>query len=210
MSHDLLGDTFDIHGGGNDLIFPHHENELAQSKCCFPSGGFANFWLHNEMLQVDGKKMSKRHGATSIEEYELSGYPARGLRNYLARLGWSHGDEEYFTDQQALEWFNLIDIGKSAARFDLKKLQFLSGQHLKNSDDAALLHEIHKFLSSNNKLVLSDEKTKLLKDAFYCLKNNVKTFSELIDKASFIFFDIPDCAAYLTFSPSLRCPITPT
>ena len=60
MSHDLLGDTFDIHGGGNDLIFPHHENELAQSKCCFPSGGFANFWLHNEMLQVNGKKCQNR------------------------------------------------------------------------------------------------------------------------------------------------------
>ena len=56
MTHELLGESFDIHGGGNDLMFPHHENELAQSKCCFPSGGFANFWLHNEMLQVDGKK----------------------------------------------------------------------------------------------------------------------------------------------------------
>ncbi len=62
MSHDLLGDTFDIHGGGNDLIFPHHENELAQSNWCFPSGGFATFWLHNEMLQANGKKMSKSLG----------------------------------------------------------------------------------------------------------------------------------------------------
>lgn len=92
---------------------------------------------------------------------------------------------------QALEWFDLKGIRKSAARFDLKKLQNLSGQHINATDDAALLHEIHKFLSSNNKLVLSDEKTKLLTDAFYCLKNNVKTFSELIDKASFIFLDIP-------------------
>ena len=91
--------------------------------------------------------MSKRHGATSIEEYKLSGYPASGLRNYLTRLGWSHGDEEYFTDQQALEWFNLINIGKSPARFDLKKLQNLSGKHIKNSDDAALLDETLKFLA---------------------------------------------------------------
>ena len=107
--------------------------------------------IHGE----DGKKMSKRHGATSIKEYELSGYSASGLRNYLARLGWSHGDEEYFTDQQALEWFNLINIGKSPARFDLKKLQYLSGKHIKNSDDAALLHETLKFLTKvKNKSLL--------------------------------------------------------
>lgn len=62
MAYELLGDTFDIHGGGNDLMFPHHENEIAQSCCASPSGGFANVWLHNEMLQVEGKKMSKSLG----------------------------------------------------------------------------------------------------------------------------------------------------
>ena len=143
--------------------------------------------IHGE----DGKKMSKRHGATSIEEYELNGYPARGLRNYLARLGWSHGDEEYFTDQQALEWFNLIDIGKSAARFDLKKLQFLSGQHLKNSDDAALLHETLQFLTKVKKQSLSEDKIQLLNRGLYCLKDRVKTLSELIEKASFILHSRP-------------------
>ena len=143
--------------------------------------------IHGE----DGKKMSKRHGATSIEEYELSGYPARGLRNYLARLGWSHGDEEYFTDQQALEWFNLIDIGKSAARFDLKKLQFLSGQHLKNSDDAALLHETLQFLTKVKKQSLSEDKIQLLNKGLYCLKDRVKTLSELVEKASFILNNSP-------------------
>ena len=143
--------------------------------------------IHGE----DGKKMSKRHGATSIEEYELSGYPARGLRNYLARLGWSHGDDEYFTDQQALEWFNLIDIGKSAARFDLKKLQFLSGQHLKNSDDAALLHETLEFLTKVKKKSLSENKILLLKKGLYCLKDRVKTLSELVEKASFILNNRP-------------------
>ncbi|WP_439122209.1 cysteine--tRNA ligase [Marivita sp.] len=60
MAHELLGDTFDIHGGGNDLMFPHHENEIAQSKCA--GHGFARYWLHNEMLQVEGKKMSKSLG----------------------------------------------------------------------------------------------------------------------------------------------------
>ncbi|ASP21591.1 cysteine--tRNA ligase [Antarctobacter heliothermus] len=62
MSHALLGESFDIHGGGNDLTFPHHENEIAQSKCAHPEGDFARVWLHNEMLQVEGKKMSKSLG----------------------------------------------------------------------------------------------------------------------------------------------------
>jgi len=62
MSHELLGDSFDIHGGGNDLTFPHHENEIAQSCCANPHGEFARYWLHNEMLQVEGKKMSKSLG----------------------------------------------------------------------------------------------------------------------------------------------------
>ncbi|MDF0603240.1 cysteine--tRNA ligase [Psychromarinibacter sp. C21-152] len=62
MAYELLGETFDIHGGGNDLMFPHHENEIAQSKCAHPEGGFARVWLHNEMLQVEGKKMSKSLG----------------------------------------------------------------------------------------------------------------------------------------------------
>jgi len=62
MSHELLGESFDIHGGGNDLMFPHHENEIAQSCCAHPEGDFARIWMHNEMLQVEGKKMSKSLG----------------------------------------------------------------------------------------------------------------------------------------------------
>jgi cysteinyl-tRNA synthetase len=62
MAHELLGESFDIHGGGNDLMFPHHENEIAQSCCAHPEGQFARYWLHNEMLQVEGKKMSKSLG----------------------------------------------------------------------------------------------------------------------------------------------------
>lgn len=62
MAYELLGESFDIHGGGNDLMFPHHENEIAQSRCAHPEGGFAQVWMHNEMLQVEGKKMSKSLG----------------------------------------------------------------------------------------------------------------------------------------------------
>ena len=170
-----------------------HLNNAARQNLIYEALGWnIPVYAHIPLIHgEDGKKMSKRHGATSIEEYELSGYPARGLRNYLARLGWSHGDDEYFTDQQALEWFNLFDIGKSAARFDLKKLQFLSGQHLKNSDDAALLHETLEFLTKVKGQSLSENKILLLKKGLYCLKDRVKTLSELVEKASFILNSRP-------------------
>ena len=170
-----------------------HLNNAARQNLIYKALGWnIPVYAHIPLIHgEDGKKMSKRHGATSIEEYEFSGYPARGLRNYLARLGWSHGDDEYFTDQQALEWFDLIDIGKSAARFDLKKLQFLSGQHLKNSDDAALLHETIEFLTRVKKQTLSEKKIQLLKKGLYCLKDRAKTLSELIEKASFILNSSP-------------------
>ncbi|SPF76457.1 Cysteine--tRNA ligase [Aliiroseovarius pelagivivens] len=81
MSHDLLGASFDIHGGGNDLQFPHHENEIAQSKCSHPDAGFANYWLHNEMLQVEGKKMSKSLGNFfTVHDLLEQGVPGEVIR----------------------------------------------------------------------------------------------------------------------------------
>ncbi|MCK8483982.1 cysteine--tRNA ligase [Aliiroseovarius sp. S2029] len=81
MSYELLGATFDIHGGGNDLQFPHHENEIAQSKCAHPDAGFANYWLHNEMLQVEGKKMSKSLGNFfTVHDLLEQGVPGEVIR----------------------------------------------------------------------------------------------------------------------------------
>ncbi|WP_289042013.1 cysteine--tRNA ligase [uncultured Aliiroseovarius sp.] len=81
MSYELLGATFDIHGGGNDLQFPHHENEIAQSKCAHPDAGFANYWMHNEMLQVEGKKMSKSLGNFfTVHDLLEQGVPGEVIR----------------------------------------------------------------------------------------------------------------------------------
>ena len=170
-----------------------HLNNAARQNLIYHAMGWnIPVYAHIPLIHgEDGKKMSKRLGATSIEEYEKEGYPASGVRNYLARLGWSHGDEEYFTDQQALEWFNLDNIGKSPARFNLKKLQFLSGQHIKNTDDAALINEVKNFLKYDKNGSISEDKVELLNASLYCLKDKVKTFSELIDKAAFIFVNIP-------------------
>ena len=139
----------------------------------------------------DGKKLSKRNGATSVLDYALMGYPAAAMRNYLARLGWSHGDDEYFTDQDALEWFDLPGIGKSPARFDHKKLQNLSGQHIAASDDAALLQEMLNFLTLSNDDDLHQIVESHLRPALYCLKERAKTFPELIEKAAFILRNRP-------------------
>ena len=139
----------------------------------------------------DGKKLSKRHGALGAEEYQKMGYPAGGMRNYLARLGWSHGDDEFFSDDQAREWFDLNGIGKSPARFDTKKLENLCGQHIAVSDDAALLQELGAFLAATGAPPLSDEKSTLMQTAMYCLKERAKTFPELLEKAAFVLADRP-------------------
>ncbi len=81
MSYELLGESFDIHGGGIDLQFPHHENEIAQSACAHPHGSFARYWLHNEMLQVEGKKMSKSLGNFfTVRDLLDQGWPGEVIR----------------------------------------------------------------------------------------------------------------------------------
>ena len=139
----------------------------------------------------DGKKLSKRHGATGAAEYQKMGYPAAGMRNYLARLGWSHGDDEFFTDEQAKDWFDLSGIGKSPARFDFKKLENICGQHIAVADDAALLHEIQGFLAATDQNPLSDTQSHALLTAMYCLKDRAKTIPQLLEKAHFALASRP-------------------
>ncbi|MGO4915071.1 glutamate--tRNA ligase [Pseudogemmobacter sp. W21_MBD1_M6] len=134
----------------------------------------------------DGKKLSKRHGALGVEEYQAMGYCAAGMRNYLARLGWSHGDDEFFTTEQAMEWFDFNGIGKSPARFDFKKLENVSGQHIAVMDDAALLHELEGYLAINQQPALTGTQKDGLLRGMYCLKERAKTMPELIEKAYFI------------------------
>ncbi len=139
----------------------------------------------------DGKKLSKRHGATAAGDYQKLGYPAAGMRNYLARLGWSHGDTEFFTDAQAQAWFDLDGIGKSPARFDLKKLEHVSGQHIAAADDAALLQELLSYLDAVGAQPLTEHQRDGMLRAMPHLKERAKTFPEIIEKAHFILVDGP-------------------
>lgn len=139
----------------------------------------------------DGKKLSKRHGATGAAEYQAMGYPAAGMRNYLTRLGWSHGDDEFFTDEQARTWFDLGGIGKSPARFDTKKLENLCGQHIAITDDAALLHEIEAFLAATDADPLTSPQRDGLLAAMPSLKERSKILPELLEKAHFTLTSRP-------------------
>ncbi|WP_299612318.1 cysteine--tRNA ligase [uncultured Tateyamaria sp.] len=112
MAYELLGDTFDIHGGGNDLQFPHHENEIAQSKCA--GHGFANVWLHNEMLQVEGKKMSKSLGNFfTVRDLLDQGVPGEVIRfvmlstHYRKPMDWTEKKREDCT-KTLMEWLNVL------------------------------------------------------------------------------------------------------
>ncbi len=89
----------------------------------------------------DGAKLSKRHGALGVEAYRDMGYLPEAMRNYLARLGWSHGDEELFSTEQAIEWFDLEHIGRSPSRFDFVKLENLNGHYIREADDTRLADE---------------------------------------------------------------------
>lgn len=98
------------------------------------------------VLNEQGEKMSKRNGAKAVTQYRDEGYLADAMVNYLARLGWSHGDDEIFSRQQFLEWFNLDHLGRSAGQFDEAKLRWVNAQHLKAMDDVALAAKVKPFL----------------------------------------------------------------
>ena len=170
-----------------------HLNNAARQMLVYQAMGWPlPTYAHIPLIHgPDGKKLSKRHGALGVDEYQKMGYPAAGMRNYLARLGWSHGDDEFFTDAQAQDWFDLGGIGKSPARFDFKKLDNLCGQHIAASDDAALLHELQEFLKSTGQTPLSEGKKALMEKGMYCLKERAKSFPELLDKAEFILSNRP-------------------
>ena len=170
-----------------------HLNNAARQQMVYDAMGWpVPVWAHIPLIHgPDGKKLSKRHGALGAQEYQAMGYPAAGMRNYLARLGWSHGDDEFFTDAQAKEWFDLNGIGKSPARFDVKKLENLSGQHIAESDNAALQQEIVAYLEAAGLPPLDDTQRAALLRAMYCLKDRARTFPELLEKAAFVLSERP-------------------
>ncbi len=170
-----------------------HLNNAARQMMIYEAMGWqVPVWAHIPLIHgPDGKKLSKRHGALGAQEYQAMGFPAAGMRNYLARLGWSHGDDEFFSDAQARDWFDLGGIGKSPARFDLKKLENLSGQHIAVSDDAALRQETEAYLAAAGLPALSPAQSAAFERAVHCTKERAKTLPELVEKTHFALISRP-------------------
>ena len=170
-----------------------HLNNAARQMMIYDAMGWdIPVWAHIPLIHgSDGKKLSKRHGALGAQEYQAMGYPAAGMRNYLARLGWSHGDDEFFSDDQAKEWFDLNGIRKSPAQFDLKKLENICGQHIAVTDDAALRRESESFLAAAGLPALDAAQIDGFERALPALKERAKTFPELFEKGHFILTSRP-------------------
>ncbi|KFB09963.1 glutamate--tRNA ligase [Nitratireductor basaltis] len=145
---------------------------------------------------ADGAKLSKRHGALGVEAYRAMGYLPEALCNYLARLGWSHGDDEVMTIAQMVEWFEIEDVNKGAARFDFKKLEAINGIHMRNSTDERLFDLFMKqlpYLEGGAEIVqnMPDGQRAQIRQAIPGLKERAKTLVELLDGAGFIFAERP-------------------
>jgi glutamyl-tRNA synthetase len=149
----------------------------------------------------DGAKLSKRHGALGVDAYRSLGYLPIALRNYLVRLGWSHGDQEFFSTQEMIDAFGFEGIGRSPARFDFAKLEHLNGHYMRSSSDADLVAAIETILPEigpprGAPAALSQRLRDQLTAAMPGLKERAKTLVELFDSAYYLYAARP-----LTFEP---------
>jgi len=160
----------------------------------------------------DGAKLSKRHGALGVDAYRAMGYLPAAMRNYLVRLGWSHGDQEIFSTEEMIAAFDLPQVGRSPARFDFAKLENLNGHYMREASDADLLAELERLMphvagGGQFAAKLNGEGRAKLLAAMPGLKERAKTLVELMDNARFIFTDRPlplDDKAIALLTPQAR------
>ncbi len=196
-NHSVVVDDHDM--GITHIIrgVDHLTNAARQTQVYNAMGWDVPIMAHIPLIHgPDGAKLSKRHGALGAEAYRAMGYLPAAMRNYLARLGWSHGDDEIFSTEQMIEWFSLEGVGKSPARFDFAKLENLNGHYIRHTPDTELLKEFKAFLPSVEggaellaKLEAGSE-ARLLK-ALPGLKERAKTLVELMHGAEFLFAERP-------------------
>ena len=171
----------------------HLTNAARQTQIYLAMGWTVPSMTHVPLIHgPDGAKLSKRHGALGVEAYRAMGYLPAALRNYLARLGWSHGDDEIFSTDELVRWFDLDGVGKSPSRFDFAKLENLNGHYIRHTPDAELLEQFLTFLphveGGPEMLAKIDAnmKAKLLR-AMSGLKDRAKTLVELKNSSGYLF-----------------------
>jgi glutamyl-tRNA synthetase len=169
-----------------------HLNNAARQSLIYQALGWpVPAFAHVPMINgTDGKKLSKRFGATAVGEFADLGYLPEALRNYLARLGWSHGDDELFNDEQAAEWFDVADVNKAAAQLDWAKLNHVNAHYIKLADNARLAALVAEVFARRGS-PLSELQIARLTDAMPGLKDRGKTLLELADQSLFLFAQRP-------------------
>jgi glutamyl-tRNA synthetase len=175
-----------------------HLTNAARQKQIYDALGWAvPIMAHIPLIHgPDGSKLSKRHGALGIDAYRAMGYLPAALRNYLVRLGWSHGDQEIFSTEEMIAAFDLPQIGRSPARFDLAKLENLNGHYIRQTSDAELIGAIEQLLPhlAEGAEIAAKMKPSVRKQwlaAMPSLKERAKTLLEIIDGARFLWADRP-------------------
>jgi glutamyl-tRNA synthetase len=175
----------------------HLTNAARQAQLYHALGWSLPRFAHIPLIHgPDGAKLSKRHGALGLEAYRAMGYLPAAMRNYLARLGWSHGDQEIFTSEELIKAFDLPQIGRSPARLDLARLDNLNGHYIRSTPDADLLSEIERVLphiAGGAELAarMSPELKRRVLAAMPGLKERAKTLVELIEAARYVWADRP-------------------
>ncbi len=140
----------------------------------------------------DGAKLSKRHGALGVDAYrDELGYLPEAINNYLLRLGWGHGDDEIISREQAVEWFDLDNVGRSPSRFDFKKLENLNGHYIREADNARLADLVRPRIEATLGHPLDEAQQATLATAMESLKPRAKTLIEIADGALFLFKKAP-------------------
>ena len=178
VTHIIRGDDHLINAGRQSLIYDAMNWKIPE---------FAHIPLiHGE----DGKKLSKRHGATGIHEYAALGYMPEAIRNYLCRLGWSHGNDELFSTADAISWFDFSGIGKSPSRLDFKKLNNVSAHHIKTSSDEMVSNDLFAYAKEIGVEISENNKLKITK-SISLVRDKSKTLCDVLDKCHFIFTALP-------------------
>jgi len=196
----MLAVVVDDHDMGVTQIIrgdDHLTNAARQTHIYQAMGWDVPAFAHIPLIHgADGAKLSKRHGALGVDAYRAMGYLPEALRNYLARLGWSQGDREFFSTQELIEAFSLDQVHRSPARFDYAKLENMNGQYMRGTPDDKLLAvflDTLPYLPNGEAMAarIDDAKKAQLLRAMAGLKERAKTLIELADGASFLFAQRP-------------------
>lgn len=163
----------------------HLNNAFRQYQIYAAMGWTAPTFAHIPLIHgPDGKKLSKRHGALGVDAYADMGFVAEAMRNYLLRLGWSHGDDEIISTDQAIDWFNLENVGKGPARFDFDKLDSLNAHYLRQMSSDNLLSLIKNDLEKTVQSPLSEEECTRILRALPAVAERAKRLPDVIEGAS--------------------------